>query len=99
MELAENNILQKNTEEFTKNLNMILSQVVVDKDIAEKILLKNENNVINSMIEILDYKPPNQNLDNEEDIHKTKIKELRQIMKDKDKLFNEISKNKDTKNI
>ncbi len=92
MESTETKI---DSEEFSKNLKTILSQVVVDKDKAEKLLIKNDNNVLKTIIEILDYKPTNQINENEQNIHKNKIKELRQIMKNKDKLFNEISKKKE----
>ena len=43
----------KTTEEFSSNLNLILSQLVVERNVAEKILKKNDNNVLKTIIEIL----------------------------------------------
>ena len=44
----------KNTEEFKKNLDMILNQTIIDKERASFLLEKNNNDVFNTLIEILD---------------------------------------------
>lgn len=85
MELKKNFDL-KDSDEFRQNLDMIVSQIIVDRDLAEKKLLENENDLIKTMTDLLNYKPPDIIIEN--DIHKQKIKELRYIMKEKDKFFN-----------
>ena len=79
----------KKTDEFKSNLKTILSQTVIDSKDAEEILIKNNNNLVNTLIEILE--PYKQTTNSEKvlnDPHKLKIKELREIMRDKDNFFN-----------
>ena len=83
---SKKNLELEDTDEFKQNLAMIVSQIIVDKDEAEKKLLKNGNDLIKTMTELLNYKPPDVSVEN--DIHKQKIKELRYIMKEKDNFFN-----------
>ena len=79
----------KQTESFKKNLQIILSQAVIEHKEAEKILEKNNNNLVNSLLEILKpYKKNDKVNEVIDDPHKKKIKELRFIMKEKDNFFN-----------
>lgn len=82
-------LIIKKTDEFKSNLKTILSQTVIDSKDAEEILIKNNNNLVNTLIEILE--PYKQTTNSEKvlnDPHKLKIKELREIMRDKDNFFN-----------
>ena len=102
-EERENNDIKiidiKNTEEFKKNLDMIMNQTVIDKDKASILLEKNNNDIFNTLIEILDEKKCDNTKKQlhsfepktEED-HKNNKLELRNIMKEKDKMFNNLNK-------
>ena len=92
----------KNTEEFKKNLDMILNQTIIDKERASFLLEKNNNDVFNTLIEILDEsksEKKNTNLQHSfepktDEDHKNNILELRNIMKEKDKMFNDMNNKK-----
>ena len=55
----------KKTDEFKSNLKTILSQTVIDSKDAEEILIKNNNNLVNTLIEILE--PYKQTTNSEKD--------------------------------
>ena len=94
MDLEKDSISDiKQTEDFKNNLQIILSQTIIEHKEAEIILEKNDNDLVNSLLEILkSYKKNDKVEDVIDDPHKQKIKELRYIMKAKDNFFN---KNKD----
>ena len=89
MNLDSNDESIKTTDEFKENLKTILSQAVIDSKEAEQLLIKNNNNLVDTLIEILEpYKKTNNSAEVINDPHKLKIKELRGIMRDKDNIFN-----------
>ena len=55
MNLDNNSVLDiKQTDEFKNNLKIIMSQAVIDKDKAEILLENNNNNLVNTLIQILE---------------------------------------------
>ena len=90
----------KTTEEFKKNLDIILNQTIIDKERASLLLEKNNNDTFNTLIEILDEskcentkKTQHSFEPKTDEDHKNNILELRNIMKEKDKMFNNLNKN------
>ena len=96
-----------------EDLEIFIQQTGINKELAKKILLKNEGDIVKSIIEVQSYEDPSDiiNNDNQEykeendideayvkvDLEKKSLEKYRDIVDSKDEIYNKIKEDKEEK--